>query len=150
MFDFDVLIQRPKELSKVQNVGTLTVYQDRIKPIFDCISVELGWNDNKNKISCIPARYYEVEKRYTEKRGWHFHIKDVENRSWILIHDKVNYVGSVNPKTGHSDVLGCIIPCFKLVDLNRDGILDIAPGSSTKALGKLNELLPENFTLKIE
>jgi hypothetical protein len=153
-FDFDVLIQRPKPLSEVQNIGELTIYEDMEKPIFDCKTVELGWHNNVNKISCIPNGYYKVKKRVTAKRGIHWILQDVPNRSYILIHDKVNYVGSKNPKTGHSDVLGCIIPCFELKDLNKDGILDIAPRSSTKALTKFNEAMKyiekDEFILKIE
>ena len=153
MFDFDVLIERPKPISKVQNVGVLTIYEDRVKPIFDCLSVELGWHDNKRQISCIKSGYYKVKKRYTTKRGYHWELLNVENRSYILIHDKVNYVGSMNPKTGHSDVLGCIIPAFKMIDLNKDGIKDIAPKSSTEALSAINNIMTklklDEFTLKI-
>jgi len=152
-FEFDVLIQRPQPLSDVQNIGEMTIYEDREKPIFDCKTVELGWHNNIRKISCIPNGYYEVEHRYTAKRGNHWILRNVPNRTYILFHDKVNYVGSKNPKTGHSDIMGCIIPTFELMDLNKDGILDIAPRSSTKALNKMNEALKyiekDKFTLKI-
>ena len=57
---------------------------DFVQISFD--SLELPWEDNENNISCIPEGEYEVVTRYSQKYGKHYHVTDVEGRSWILIH----------------------------------------------------------------
>ena len=52
-------------------------------------TLELAWEDNKKRVSCIPKGVYEVEKRHTETSKYkyeHLHIKDVPNRELILMH----------------------------------------------------------------
>jgi hypothetical protein len=52
-------------------------------------TLELAWNDNKKRVSCIPKGVYEVKKRHTEKSKYkyeHLHILDVPNREMILMH----------------------------------------------------------------
>lgn len=52
-------------------------------------TLELGWKDNKKRVSCIPKGVYEVKKRHTEESKYkyeHLHILDVENRELILLH----------------------------------------------------------------
>ena len=52
-------------------------------------TLELPWNDNQKKISCIPKGVYEVVKRFTAESKYkyeHLHILDVANREMILMH----------------------------------------------------------------
>ncbi len=52
-------------------------------------TLELPWNDNQKKISCIPKGVYEVVKRFTDESKYkyeHLHILDVANREMILMH----------------------------------------------------------------
>jgi hypothetical protein len=133
-----------REKNKDQTLGVLTYGREKF------LTIELPWKNNKPFISCIPDGTYKVVRRNTAKRGEHFHVRDVPGRKWILFHDKVNYIGSVNPKTGQSDIAGCIIPFESLTDLNGDGILDVAPRSSTIALKKMLKVLPVVFTLEIK
>lgn len=72
-------------------------------------TLELAWNDNKKRVSCIPKGVYEVKKRHTEKSKYkyeHLHILDVPNREMILMHIG-NYANSLNLKK--SDTNGCIL-----------------------------------------
>lgn len=66
-----------------------------------CFTIELPWLNNKHQVSCIPEGRYELEKRYSEHLGWHFHLKDVVNRSLILIHPANDAV---------KELKGCIAP----------------------------------------
>lgn len=73
----------------------------------------------------------------TDQRGWHFHVQDVPNRTWILLH-----VGNYN-----FDIQGCQLPGMMFTDLNKDGWLDVS--SSTIALNKMLEILPDEFQMTI-
>jgi len=61
-------------------------------------TLELAWNNNNNRISCIPTGVYKVIRRKSAKYGNHFHITNVPKRDFILIHN-ANY---------HYQLLGCI------------------------------------------
>lgn len=136
MYDFDVLIKR-KEYTDKQTLGELTVYQDRVKPIYDCKTLELEEEKNAVRDDCIPKGIYKVVKRWSKKYGNHFHVLDVPNRSMILIH-QANY---------HYQLLGCIAVGEKHLDINNDGYKDVT--NSVNTMKKLNELLPNEFVLKI-
>ena len=100
--------------------------------------LELPWVNNKRKISCIPEGIYKCEKRYTQRFGNHFKVKNVEGRSYILIH-----IGNKS-----RDTLGCILPGMNLnYDKNRQVEW---VGQSTKAMKILNKQLPDQFDLEIE
>lgn len=101
-------------------------------------TLELAWNNNNNRISCIPKGEYKVVRRKSAKYGNHFHITNVPKRDFILIHN-ANY---------HYQLLGCIAVGFAHIDINKDGFLDVT--QSKDKLSKLLKLLPLEFTLKIE
>ena len=61
-------------------------------------TIERPWLDNAPNISCIPEGSYLTGWRDSPRFGETWHVKDVEDRTWILIH-AANY-----PK----DVQGCI------------------------------------------
>lgn len=147
-----LLIRRDKSYTHIekQTMGNMYVFNDNNGVEYSCGSLELAWLNNEKRKSCIPEGEYKVIKHNSPKYKECFWIQDVPNRSEILIHDRVNFVGSLNPKTKRSDLLGCIAPFERILDIDNDGIADIAPKSSTVALQKLLELLPEEFTLKIE
>ena len=119
-----------------QTLGNYLIYDGlELKGMFKCL--ELPWKDNQRNISCIPEGTYPVVKRFTDRRGWHFHIKNTEPRTWILIH-KGNY---------NFDIQGCQLPGMGFSDMNKDGYLDVF--SSTIALEKMIEILPDEFDLTI-
>lgn len=131
-----VIIDRLTEGEK-QTEGLLTVYNNEEK-IFYCYTLELPWLDNQKRISCIPKGTYNVEKRYSTKYKSHFHILDVPNRSYILIHN-----GNFNSQT-----LGCILVGRTMTDINGDGLRDVT--SSVATMKKLNKILPNYFKLIIK
>jgi hypothetical protein len=72
---------------------------------FICYTIELPWNNNEKRVSCIPAGKYFIRKRYSQKFKWHLVVNDVENRSYILFHPANNAIKELN---------GCIAPVTKL------------------------------------
>lgn len=104
-----------------------------------CKTLELKWLDNTRSKSCIPEGTYKVVKRlaHPKRKYDHFHVLNVPNRSYILIH------------TGnHSrQILGCILVGDKHIDLDKDGLVDVA--NSTVTLKKLYDLMPDEFELII-
>jgi len=100
-------------------------------------TLELAYNENKRSISCIPPGDYKVVKRHSAKYKNHFHILDVPNRSYILIHN-----GNYNHQTR-----GCVLVGDDLAYLNSDNDIDVT--NSKKTLKKLYELLPDKFDLSI-
>lgn len=130
-----------------QTHGTLTVYdEDSGEEVFKCRTLELPDKDNQRNVSCIPEGFYDVVPRTSPKYSNHLHITNVENRSLILIHWG-NYAGSINPRTGHSDIRGCVLVGNKFVDLDGDGLADIT--SSKKTFKKLMSVAPDGFVLEI-
>lgn len=101
-------------------------------------TLELPWLNNQRNISCIPQGRYDVVPRTSKRFGKHFHIKDVENRKWILIHSG-NY---------YTDIRGCILIGTGLKDINSDGYRDVI--NSRNAMKELLEIYPKGFKLIIE
>lgn len=112
--------------------------EDNCNVIFECKTLELPWLDNKRRKSCIPNGTYQVKPRFSPKYKSHFHVKDVPNRSFILIHGG-NY---------YTQILGCILVGDKHTDINGDGYRDVT--NSRKTLAKLVKIAPSGFELVIE
>lgn len=122
---------------KVQTLGELSVVGDSGGVLFECKTMELGWNDNKKRISCIPTGNYVVKRRYSEKYKQHFHIINVPNRDFILIH----------PANYSRQLLGCVGVGDAHVDIDKDGLKDIT--NSKKTMEKLLQLMPSEFVIEI-
>jgi hypothetical protein len=120
-----------RKYKKTQTEGTL-----KGKNI-NLVTIELPDKDNKRRESCIPEGEYKVVPRTSPKYKKHYEIKDVKNRSAILIHT-ANYA---------RELLGCIGVGLSFKDLDKDGNLDII--SSRIALDTLLYRYPEGFILKI-
>lgn len=73
---------------------------------FTCVSLELPWQDNRKRVSCIPTGMYACEKVW-RRRGleYTFEVTSVPNRSSILIH-----VGNTV-----ADTQGCILLGYAIV-----------------------------------
>jgi hypothetical protein len=126
-----------------QTEGVMTIYDDRegcddSDILFQCYTLELEEDINAKRDDCIPRNTYNVEKRYSTKYKNHFHVLDVPNRSYILIHSG-NY---------HRHTLGCILVGKTLTDINGDGYRDTT--SSKPTMKKLNDILPNTFKLTIK
>lgn len=124
------------DYSDKQTLGSLVLFNG-LDVLYSCYTLELPDLCNARRISCIPAGIYNVVIRRSKRFDYHFHITDVKNRDYILIHAG-NYF---------SDILGCILVGKTLKDINNDGYRDVT--SSRKTLRKLLELAPEGFELEI-
>jgi len=89
---------------KRSDQGTLGLL---LAPGFQCYSLELPWRENKQNISCIPNGDYDVVIRISPKYGKTYHVTNVENRSFILIHSG-NWAGDTS-KGFKTHVNGCIL-----------------------------------------
>ena len=74
---------------------------------FNCRTLELPWRNNRRQISCIPPGIYDVEIRLSNKYGRIYWVREVPNRTYILIHSG-NYAGDKS-KGLKSHVMGCIL-----------------------------------------
>ena len=97
-------------------------------------TVERPWLDNKPNVSCIPEGEYEMSWRTSPRFGETWHIKDVPDRTHILIH-VANF---------SKDVQGCI-------GLGCELMGDTVAVSQSKAAVALFEYLTEGkeWTIKI-
>ena len=116
----------------VQTLGILTNVTGKVYQ-----TLELAWKKNAKQISCIPKGIYKVRKRTSAKYGEHFHILNVPNRDFVLIHHG-NY---------HTDILGCILVGKGLADINKDGRLDVT--GSRQAMKEILTVMPNEFELLI-
>ncbi|OCG71911.1 hypothetical protein A9G43_03935 [Gilliamella sp. Occ3-1] len=95
-------------------------------------TLELPWLNNQRQISCIPASIYQCDIVNSPKFGRVYQVKDVPNRSHILIH-----AGNWT-----KDTQGCI-----LVGMSNN---DTQLFESKKALNLLmNELNGKSFKLEV-
>ena len=124
--------------SDKQTLGEMIIIDDLGEEVFSCKTLELPWKDNQQNVSCIPVGDYEVKRRVSQKFKEHFHIQDVPNRTWILIHAG-NY---------YTQIQGCVLVGAGFSDINSDGYLDVV--SSKNTLSKLLELMPDTFQLTIQ
>lgn len=125
------------EKNENQTLGILTLWDDNDFPYYECRTLELPDKDNQKRISCIPEGVYTVKKRFSEKYKNHFHIQDVPNRDWILIHP-ANYV---------RQLLGCIAVGESHTDIDGDGLRDVT--HSKRTLERLLDECDNEFQLEI-
>jgi hypothetical protein len=80
------------------------------RDIFICHTIELPWKENAKSTSCIPEGRYEIKKRYSPRFQWHLLVKDVPQRSVILIHPANDAL---------QELRGCIAPVCTLTGEGR-------------------------------
>ena len=90
-----------------------------------CYTIELPWLGNQKRISCIPEGEYILQKRFSPKFKWHFHLMNVPGRDLILIHPA---------NDAKKELLGCIAPVTNYTGIGMGS-------SSRKALEKLKTLV---------
>lgn len=79
-------------------------------------SVELPWQDNRPKVSCIPPGIYRCEITQSPRFGRVYQVRDVPGRSHILIH-AANF-GGCSAKGYECDLEGCIAPALSVGKLD--------------------------------
>jgi hypothetical protein len=139
MSDFTIIIDRNKSTPEAkQTLGKLKLYKG-LTSIFECFTLELPWKNNEPRISCIYTGEFECEKRVATAAIPYEHIiiKNVKGRSGICIHIANYYL----------QLLGCIAVGDGLIDMNKDGLMDVKNSGNT--LRKLMSLLPNQFKLII-
>jgi len=77
---------------------------------FLCHTIELPWRDNKRNVSCIPEGRYEIATRYSSHFKHHLWVKNVPQRSLILLHPANNAL---------KELQGCIAPVTYLGGLGK-------------------------------
>lgn len=130
-----IVITRTQQ-NDIQTLGTLEVFNTTEK-LFECKTLELPWKNNKQNISCIPNGHYFAKKHISPTFGKSIWIKDVKERSEILIH-KGNF---------YSDIKGCILVGEKHIDINSDGYKDVT--NSTVTMEKLYNLVKDPIYINI-
>jgi hypothetical protein len=120
-----------------QTLGTGIVYNDQGRTLIQFNTLELPYLNNRSKISCINAGVYTIVKRRSERFGTHFLVKNVKDRSLILIHHGNFY----------TQTEGCILVGSELKDLNNDNLLDVV--NSKKTMNLLVEVLGVSTELRI-
>jgi hypothetical protein len=103
-----------------QTLGRFTLFKG-LDRVFDCVTLELPWEENYTNISCVPIGVYKVSPRYSEKYKNHYILEDVPNRRYILIHH-----GNFN-----ADTRGCILLGSSFAQINGDAFLDITASRRT-------------------
>lgn len=104
---------------------------------FYCNTLELPWLENATGISCIPDGYYKCRKIQSPANGDCIEITNVVDRTYIQIH-------IANFKR---DIEGCVAVGSSLVDIDGDGLLDVA--NSSKTFKGLMAVVPQEFYLEI-
>ena len=120
-----------------QTIGKFIVFDDFDYEVAQGYVLELPDRNNQTSISRINEGEYDCIKRYSEKYGDHFHVLNVLDRSYILIH-----VGNY-----YTNTRGCILPGDSISDIDGDGLKDVLNSGDTMDI--LNEILPDEFILNI-
>lgn len=117
----DIVVSRDLFFDNQASLGTLLVY-DGSKQIFKCDSLERGWVNNENMISCIPTGTYKIVLEHSprfKKELWE--IKGVPGRSECKIHI-ANYFWQLN---------GCIALGGSRKYIDKDLVMDVANSRNT-------------------
>lgn len=108
-----------------------------IKEQFFGFCIELPWLENKRNVSCIPEGIYLLKGRYSQKFGHHLILKNIQNRSLILIHPANDAL---------KELKGCIAPVTCLSGIGK--------GTSSRLLfnklvSKCYQAFDRNETVKL-
>lgn len=133
----NLILNRLPAQNDKQLIGNMRIEDDAGRSVFNMCTLELPWRENQRRVSCIPEGTYEVVRRESRKFGEHFHILNVPERDFILIHSG-NF---------HYQIQGCILVGSEWRDIDGDNIVDVT--NSRNTMKKLLDLLPEKFTITI-
>lgn len=121
-----------------QTIGKLYLLDENDAVIASWDSLELPWKNNQVKISCIPEMILKCSKHISPKFGRCLWVREVPNRSEILIHP-ANFV---------RDLLGCIGIGKDLDYIDKDSKIDVS--SSRDALDDLLSYLINVDSIMLE
>ena len=116
-----VVILRDRFFGSDASLGTCLVYNGRDQ-IFKSESVERGWRNNENMVSCVPVgRYDLVLEKSPRFRKMLWELKGVPNRAECKFHS-ANYAKQLN---------GCIALGNNRADIDGDRVLDVTSSGAT-------------------
>src|SRR5690606_5879157 len=114
------------------------IYQHNVT-VYVGVSLERGWKNNQNNVSCAPEGTYDLVLEYSprfKKDLWELY--GVPNRKEIKFHN-ANY---------WRELEGCIALGLQFKDIDGDGDPDIT--SSGPTMKKFHELMKGNLKTKVE
>lgn len=113
-----------------QTLGVCYIKNESGNIVFKSESIERGWRDNKNRVSCIPEGEYPVKLEYSNRfRKELYEIYEVPNRSECKFHS-ANWARQLN---------GCIALGNKRLDIDKDGYKDVT--SSRDAMKRFHKAM---------
>lgn len=119
---FEVVILRDLFFDGQASLGSCLVYDNNKKRVFKSVSLERGWLNNQNNISCIPEGVYDLVLEYSPRfRKDLWEIKGVPGRSECKFH-AANYWWQLN---------GCIALGKYEAELDNDPVMDITSSRVT-------------------
>lgn len=130
-------VRREQGDNGTQTISRFVVVNYSNSEVLHGFMLELPDRDNAFSISRINPGVYTCIKRNSAKYGDHFHVLDVEDRDYILIHAGNFYYNT----------RGCLLPGDSLADINNDGFRDVL--NSQRTMDKLNDMLPNQFQLVV-
>ena len=125
-------------LEDKQTLGVCYVKNEKGDIIFKSESIERGWMDNQNMISCVPDGTYDVVLEYSSRfKTKLYELKGVPGRSECKFH-AANYARQLN---------GCIALGKDRKDIDGDGYFDVT--SSRITMEKFHEVLDGDLHAKV-
>lgn len=119
-----VLLRRFAYLGQ-EILGTLIVFDEKGRVLFNCMTIELAYRDNMQNISCVPAGDYPIVFEYSDKFKQNlWEIKGVPGRSECKFH-VANYYRQIN---------GCVGVGREHIDMDGDGYPDVSSSTDTLEL----------------
>lgn len=124
-----VILLRGADDDKRQEIGNLFVLE-QTRVVFRCVTLERGWLNNAQNVSCVPVGVYPLVLEYSPRfDAMLWELKKVPGRSECKFHVS-NFWKQLE---------GCIAPGDMHVDINGDGLPDVR--NSRKTLDRFHEAL---------
>ena len=115
---------------KNQTSGVCIVFDKNGFPLFSAVSLERGWRNNKQNISCVPVGSYKLKLEYSDRFKTNlWELKEVNGRSECKFHSS-NHWHQLN---------GCISLGNMYKHIDRDKYKDVA--NSVKTHQAFHEVL---------
>lgn len=122
---FDIVVLRDLFFDGQAILGTCLIYDKNGKQVFKKESLERGWVNNENRVSCIPPGVYECVLEYSDKfRKDLWELKGVSGRSECKFH-AANYWHQLN---------GCVALGNNRKYIDRDLVMDVTSSRDTMAM----------------
>ena len=115
---------------KNQTSGVCIIFDKNGFPLFSAVSLERGWRNNHQNISCVPVGSYKLKLEYSDRfKTELWELKGVPNRSECKFHSS-NHWHQLN---------GCISLGNRYKDIDKDGYKDVV--NSVKTHQAFHEVL---------